>query len=61
MVCIRGLPPSFSATLVAPLLEGAWALHHNLRLVDALYELAKQLDATIITTDPGDGVRSSYR
>jgi predicted nucleic acid-binding protein len=40
--------------LTAPLLEGAWALHHNVRIVDALYiELAAQLDATILTTDSG--------
>lgn len=44
----------FQRHLLAPLLEGAWALHHNVRLVDALYiELANQLDATIITTDSG--------
>lgn len=44
----------FHRHLLAPLLEGAWALHHNVRLVDALYiELASQLDATIITTDSG--------
>lgn len=40
--------------LLTPLLAGAWALHHNVRLVDALYiELADQLDATIVTTDSG--------
>lgn len=44
----------FQRHLLTPLLEGAWALHHNVRLVDALYiELANQLDATIITTDSG--------
>lgn len=44
----------FHRQLLAPLLEGAWARHHNVRLVDALYiELASQLDATIITTDSG--------
>lgn len=44
----------FHRYLLAPLLEGAWALHHNVRLVDALYiELANQLDATIVTTDSG--------
>lgn len=37
-----------------PLLEGAWALHHNVRVVDALYiELAKQLEVKIVTTDAG--------
>jgi predicted nucleic acid-binding protein len=44
----------FHRHLLPPLLEGAWARHHNVRLVDALYiELAIQLDATIITTDSG--------
>lgn len=44
----------FQRHLLAPLLTGAWSLHHNVRLVDALYvELADQLDATIVTTDPG--------
>jgi predicted nucleic acid-binding protein len=44
----------FHRHLLAPLLEGAWARHHNVRLVDALYiELANQADATIITTDSG--------
>lgn len=44
----------FHRHLLAPLLSGAWALHHNLPLVDALYvELATQLDATIVTTDSG--------
>ena len=44
----------FQRHLLAPLLEGAWAIHHNVRLVDALYiELANQADATIITTDSG--------
>ncbi len=42
----------FQRHLLAPLLTGAWALHHNVRLADALYiELADQLDATIVTTD----------
>ena len=44
----------FQRHLLGPLLERAWALHHNVRLVDALYiELANQLDATILTTDAG--------
>lgn len=44
----------FHRHLLPPLLEGAWARHHNVRLVDALYiELANQVDATIITTDSG--------
>lgn len=44
----------FQRHLLAPLLEGAWSLHHNVRLVDALYvELAGQLDAVIVTTDSG--------
>lgn len=44
----------FHRHLLPPLLEGAWARHHNVRLVDALYiELANQVDATIITTDYG--------
>lgn len=44
----------FQRHLLAPLLTGAWALHHNVRLVDALYiELANLLDATIVTTDSG--------
>lgn len=40
---------------LAPLLDGAWARWHNLRLVDALYvELAAQLDgAPLVTTDSG--------
>jgi predicted nucleic acid-binding protein len=38
--------------LLAPLLNGAWKLRHNLRLVDALYvELANRLDAPVVTTD----------
>lgn len=42
----------FHRHLLAPLLEGAWARHHNVRLVDALYiELATQREVTIITTD----------
>lgn len=38
-----------------PLLVGAWARRHNLRLVDAFYvELAAQLDdAPLLTTDSG--------
>ena len=37
---------------LAPLVEGAWDLRHNLRLVDALYiELATQLEAPLVTTD----------
>lgn len=44
----------FQRHLLAPLLTGAWALHHNVRLVDALYiELGNQLDAIIVTTDSG--------
>lgn len=44
----------FERHLLAPLLESAWALHHNVRLLDALYlELGRQLDATILTTDSG--------
>lgn len=44
----------FHRHLLAPLLAGAWALQHNVRLVDALYiELASQLGATIVTTDSG--------
>ena len=38
--------------LLAPLLNDAWKLRHNLRLVDALYvELANRLDAPVVTTD----------
>jgi predicted nucleic acid-binding protein len=38
--------------LLAPLLLGAWARRLDLRLLDALYvELARQLDAPLITTD----------
>lgn len=44
----------FRRHLLAPLLEGAWEMHHNARLVDALYiQLANLLDATILTTDSG--------
>ncbi len=44
----------FRRYLLPQLLEGAWARHHNVRLVDALYiELGNQLAATIITTDSG--------
>lgn len=50
----------FDRYLLAPLLEGAWARHHNVRLVDALYvELANQLNATIITTDSGMSAASA--
>ena len=40
---------------LAPLLVGAWARRHKLRLVGALYvELAAQLDnAPLVTTDAG--------
>jgi len=44
----------FHRHLLAPLLEGAWAFHHSVRIVDAIYvELTQQLDATIVTTDSG--------
>jgi len=44
----------FHRHLLPPLLKGGWALHHNARLVDALYiEMAHQLDATLVTTDSG--------
>lgn len=44
----------FQRHLLSRLLTGAWGLHHNARLFDALYmELANQLDATIVTTDYG--------
>lgn len=37
---------------VAPLLQGAWALRHNLSLRDALYVvLTRRLGATLVTTD----------
>lgn len=50
----------FHRHLLVPLLLGAWRLHHNIRLVDALYiELATQLEATIITTDEGLAAASS--
>lgn len=50
----------FQRHLLAPLLEGAWARHHNVRLADALYiELAEQVDATIITTDSGMSVAAA--
>jgi len=50
----------FHRHLLAPLLEGAWARHPNVRLVDALYiELADQLGATIITTDSGMSAASA--
>lgn len=51
----------FQRHQLAPLLEGAWSLHHNVRLVDALYvELAGQLDAAIVTTDSGMASASVY-
>jgi predicted nucleic acid-binding protein len=44
----------FQRHLLPQLLDGAWSLHHNVCLVDALYiELANQLNATIVTTDSG--------
>lgn len=44
----------FQRHLLAPLLSAAWRLRQNLRLVDALYvALAAEIDATIITLDPG--------
>jgi predicted nucleic acid-binding protein len=50
----------FHRHLLGPLLEGAWARRHNVRLVDALYvELANQADATIITTDSGMSAASA--
>lgn len=46
---------------LAPLLEGAWSLHHNVRLVDALYvELGGQLGAVIVTTDSGMAAASAH-
>lgn len=58
-VALTGRAP-FHRHLLAPLLEGAWARHQNVRLVDALYiELANQLDATIITTDSGMSAASA--
>ena len=37
---------------VAPLLQGAWALRHNLSLRDALYVvLTRKLGATLLTAD----------
>ena len=37
---------------LAALVEGAWNLRHDLRLVDALYvELAMRLEAPLVTTD----------
>lgn len=39
---------------LAPLLDGAWRLRHNLRLVDALYaQLADDLGVALVTTDAG--------
>lgn len=50
----------FRRHLLAPLLPGAWRLHHKARLVDALYiELATSLGAPIITTDAGLAVVST--
>lgn len=50
----------FRRHLLPPLLEGAWARHHNVRPVDALYiELGSQLGATIITTDSGMSAASA--
>jgi predicted nucleic acid-binding protein len=44
----------FRRHLLPQLLDGAWSLHDNVGLVDALYiELANQLNATIVTTDSG--------
>ena len=35
-----------------PLLAGAWSMHQNLRILDALYvELAGRLDTIVLTTD----------
>lgn len=46
---------------LAPLLEGAWSLHHKVRLVDALYvELGGQLGAVIVTTDSGMASASAH-
>lgn len=45
---------------LADLLEGAWNLRHNLRLVDALYvELAMRLEAPLVTTDSALAAASS--
>ena len=50
----------FRRHLLAGLLPGAWRLNHNIRLVDALYvELASQIEAPIISTDPGLAAASS--
>jgi predicted nucleic acid-binding protein len=39
---------------LAPLIDEAWSLRHNLRLVDALYAaLASRLAAPLVTTDGG--------
>lgn len=44
----------FQRHLLAPLLAGAWVLHRNVRLVDALYlELASRLEVPVVTTDSG--------
>lgn len=38
--------------LLAPLLDGAWKLRRDLRLVDALFvEVANRLDVPLVTTD----------
>lgn len=51
----------FQRHLLTGLLKGAWALHHNIRLVDALYiELAEQLDARIVTTDLGMAAATTH-
>jgi len=45
---------------LAALVEGAWSLRHNLRLVDALYvELALRLEAPLVTTDSALAAASS--
>lgn len=50
----------FERSALLPLLAGAWSLRRNLRLVDALYvELARQLNATVITTDSGLGMTAA--
>lgn len=43
---------TFERHPVAPLLDGAWQMRANLRLVDALYvALARQLGVTVLSTD----------
>ena len=45
---------------LAALVEGAWKLRHNLRLVDAIYvELAMRLEAPLVTTDSAFAAASS--